>query len=231
MAKAKLLCAVGAEHAYIVKNALEALGVELLMLPAEERFARPVRSHADMLIHPLPDGTIACCGEAQAATLRAAGFDAFVISGGVGECYPEDVKLNSFALSEVLFCNERAVALEIRARYSKLRHVAQGYTRCSVLLVDDRSVITADKGIYKAVREEGFDALRIKAGDIRLDGYGCGFIGGCGGLVESGKLLLCGDISLHPDGGRMLDFCADRGVTVIRACEGALVDIGGLIAL
>ena len=60
-------------------------------------------------------------------------------------------------------------------------HVKQGYTRCSLLPVDDRSFITSDAGIAKTLAEHDTDVLLIHPGHIHLPGFDYGFIGGTGG--------------------------------------------------
>ena len=60
-------------------------------------------------------------------------------------------------------------------------HVRQGYTRCSLLPVDDRSFITSDAGIAKTLADYDTDVLLIRPGHILLPGFDHGFIGGTGG--------------------------------------------------
>lgn len=81
-------------------------------------------------------------------------------------------------------------------------HVKQGYTRCSLLPVDDRSFITSDAGIAKTLADHDTDVLLIHPGHIHLPGFDYGFIGGTGGgLPLSGRRLLVvnGNIETHPD--------------------------------
>lgn len=81
-------------------------------------------------------------------------------------------------------------------------HVKQGYTRCSLLPVDDRSFITSDAGIAKTLAVHDTDVLLIHPGHIYLPGFEYGFIGGTGGgLPLSGRRLLVvnGNIETHPD--------------------------------
>lgn len=86
-------------------------------------------------------------------------------------------------------------------------HVKQGYTRCSLLPVDDRSFITSDAGIAKDLADHDTDVLLIHPGHIHLPGFDYGFIGGTGGgLPLSGRRLLVvnGNIETHPDHKKMI---------------------------
>ena len=56
-------------------------------------------------------------------------------------------------------------------------HVKQGYTRCSLLPVDDQSFITSDTGIAKTLADYDTDVLLIRPGHILLPGFDYGFIG------------------------------------------------------
>ncbi len=107
-------------------------------------------------------------------------------------------------------------------------HVAQGYAKCSVIVVDENSIITADRGIQKAAKSAGLDVLLINPGQVFLDGYPYGFIGGASGKVEK-TILFNGDLRDHSDFNEIKDFIESRGLS-IKYFEGyPLTDIGSII--
>ena len=107
-------------------------------------------------------------------------------------------------------------------------HVRQGFSRCSALAIGGGAVITADRGLLRALeRLPGVETLAIREGHVLLDGYEYGFIGGAAGLVGD-TVFFCGDLSFHPDGERIRAFIGSRGLK-IRACGRPLRDIGGII--
>jgi hypothetical protein len=109
-------------------------------------------------------------------------------------------------------------------------HVNQGYTKCSCAVVDGRSVITADEGICSVLRRyPDIDVLKIRAGHVVLPGFEYGFLGGASGRAGD-TVLFNGDLGLHPDGGEIRRFIADRGFEVADFKGRELMDIGTIFA-
>ena len=109
--------------------------------------------------------------------------------------------------------------------------VAQGYANCSVAVVDEHSIITADCGIAKACRAAGLDVLQICPGFIRIPVYDTGFIGGCCGKLGADQLAFTGRLDSHPDGMKIRAFIKECGVQIIELTDEPLFDIGGLLQL
>jgi hypothetical protein len=134
-----------------------------------------------------------------------------------------------------LICNPRftdIVLLEHCASEGiEIINVKQGYAKCSVCVVDENSIITADIGIANAAESVGLSVLRISAGYICLPGHECGFIGGCCGKLAPDIMAFCGDLSTHPDHKSIDAFLRERGVFAESLCRGQLTDIGGMIPL
>ena len=91
-------------------------------------------------------------------------------------------------------------------------------------------MITADPSIYSAALNAGLDALFINNPDgaIRLDGYSCGFIGGASGVCKN-TVYFSGDISLHPNGKAIRDFCQKHKKAVLSLSKEPLCDIGSIL--
>ena len=107
-------------------------------------------------------------------------------------------------------------------------HVAQGYAKCSCIVVDENSIITADMGIAKAATSAGLDVLVIKPGQVALDGYPYGFIGGASGKLGN-TIIFNGDLSAHSDYLAIKDFIESRGLEIKYFEEYPLTDIGSII--
>ena len=187
-----------------------------------------VKGHPDMQLHTLPDGRVLCAPQVY-EYYAAAGVDAVCGSVPLGGKYPSDIAYNAAAVGNYLICNAKHTAPEIIKAYEaagrEIIDVKQGYAKCSVAVISDSAIITADSGIYEAVRGK-VDALKIHEGHIRLDTLPYGFIGGCTGLIDDGTLAVNGSLAAHPDGGRIADFCAAHGVEVTELNDGELQDIG-----
>jgi len=152
--------------------------------------------------------------------------------------YPFDVGLNAAMFGDYLICNVKYTNEKI-IEYAKQKNkqiidVNQGYTKCSVCIVDDNSIITSDESIYKKAKQNNINVLLIDKGHINLDGYNYGFIGGCSGLInqkDKNKLAFTGDITLHPNYTDIKNFCDDRGVEIISLSTKKLYDYGSLLCI
>ena len=108
-------------------------------------------------------------------------------------------------------------------------HVNQGYTKCNTLIVNDDSLITSDKSIYKATTKEGLNCLLIRPKNIILRGLDYGFIGGASVKVDD-EIVFYGNVSKHPDYPQIKEFIESRNLK-IKYFEFPLEDIGSGIKL
>ena len=108
-------------------------------------------------------------------------------------------------------------------------HVKQGYTRCSLLPVDDQSFITSDTGIAKTLADYDTDVLLIRPGHILLPGFDYGFIGGSLLLAGRRLLVINGNIETHPDHKKIATFLEDRDIDLYYSKDSPLMDIGSIL--
>jgi len=218
-----------------VVNALAACGADVIIAERHPGLSAPVAGHADMMCCHCGVNRVVTADSVLCARLLALGVDCRMSKSALCDKYPEDVKLNCLAVEKYAVARFDALDNVLRDFFADngiyVINVKQGYTRCSVAVVDHNSVITADAGIASAMEEKGFDVLRIASGGIILEGYDTGFIGGCCGKISENEILFCGDPSFHPDGERILSFLEHKGVRVLCTHTGPLVDFGGFISL
>ncbi len=144
--------------------------------------------------------------------------------------YPDDVLLNACLIDDKLICGKNAVHLSILNNKRKIKS-SQGYTKCSVCVVDKHSIITDDESVFHACETEEIDALLVKKGSVLLSGFDYGFIGGCSGKISSDCLAFCGDIRTHDDYQKIKEFLQFRSIVPLSLCSGQLTDIGSIIPI
>ena len=210
---------------------LSKLGFAVVRLTSFGTLPQPVSSHPDMLLYPVKSGFLTFPGYFSEANrvLGGYGISCFPIEEVGGNSYPDDVALNALELSGTVYGHGSAVSKEIVRRAEKFVSVKQGYTRCSCAVISDRAVVTADRGLAAALTADGIDVLLIRPGHIRLGGYDTGFIGGCGGRIDSARYAFFGNIYSHPDGESIVSFAKAYGTEIVSLGEGELCDYGGLI--
>lgn len=150
----------------------------------------------------------------------------------IGNKYPADCIFNSFIIEKKLFCG--AVNSGLYDNIDELKdfeiiNFKQGYTKCSVIILNDHSFITSDKSIEKKLEELQYDCLLVSNESIGLNGYSTGFIGGCAGKISENMLAFTGHIEIHTNFNNIKDFCRNQKIEVISLSKDPLYDYGGLL--
>ena len=210
---------------------------EVIELPPFGALDSRVASHPDMLIFELGGKLFLSRDYYKVAKSE---IDSIIASIGLSPVltddkftsnYPGDIKFNAFTVSDFLIGNTEYISRDLKDFASdcgiKQVKVRQGYAKCSTLVLKD-AVISADKGICDAVRAVGCDALQISPGDVLLDGYDCGFLGGASGVYKN-KIFFCGDITKHKDFESISEFSAARGYDIISLSGEPLYDVGTIL--
>lgn len=95
--------------------------------------------------------------------------------------YPNDVLFNCFKAENYVFCNtdfvDKTLLSHLKKHYS-IVNVNQGYSNCSCLYLGKNCVATSDNGMEIALKNNGFNVIKIDNQNIKLKGYKNGFIGG-----------------------------------------------------
>lgn len=230
------LALVSGEYPYIL-SALERHGVEVIPTTAHHGLPEPVRFHADMQYFYCGNGQIlsACDLNCVDLELKKRGMEVVQTENSPEPFYPKDVLLNAALLGERLIANTKtmdtALQTNVQGWSVQMLHTNQGYARCSVCIVDESAIATADPDIARVADADGMDVLRIDPGGISLPGYPYGLIGGCAGLIEKRKIAFTGNILKHPDGREIVRFMEKHSVEVVCLGDGMLLDVGGMVQL
>lgn len=144
--------------------------------------------------------------------------------------YPGDIILNGIVLDNYFIHNLKYTDKNLldNIKNKSLINVKQGYSKCSVLIVNQKAIITSDKGIANALRKENFDVLLIPPGDIILPSMNYGFIGGTGGLINNNTMAFFGDLQYYAYGREVYDFLYKYDVKPIYLSQGKLIDRGSI---
>lgn len=208
------------------------------VIPSEyiERLIPYERDHADMQCLIIDDTAfvLSCC-DRLIKELRER-YRVVVCGEDIAGKYPENVRLNATVVGKTLIGRIRSLDENVkyycRTHGYEIINVNQGYAGCACAVVNDRALITADKGIYNSLKETNIEVLLIEQGRVMLDGAEYGFIGGACGTHTVGDehiICFCGDIQSHPDHDRIMEFCERQQTKIICLDKGELIDIGGMI--
>ncbi|MGL4850008.1 MAG: DUF6873 family GME fold protein [Clostridium sp.] len=147
--------------------------------------------------------------------------------------YPNNIFLNALITNTFLLHNLNFTDSKLLKYFSNLSFLdtKQGYTNCSVLKVSDTAFITSDTKIYESLLNEGFHVLKVPPGDILLEDFDYGFIGGVGGLVNPHTMVFFGSLNYYKHGAEIKEFLMNHNVTPIFLKDGPLTDRGSIFTL
>ena len=156
-----------------------------------------ISGHSDIFYCKI-DGKIIC-------SPNASFIDSSFIKGEskVKYEYPEDILYNVCQIGDLLVLNkfaDKSIIENFNKNNGKVIIVNQGYVRCSIASINEKSCITSDIGIYRKLKNENLDVSYLKDDNICLlnkDGSISnmkGFIGGATFTFDN-KFVLFGDIN------------------------------------
>ena len=230
------LCVMSGQYPELCRR-VEQLGPAVIRTSRDRSLPEPVAFHGDLqLCHLGGDQVVLEPGAGGLMeVLGRMGFRCRATCRPAENRYPGDVRLGMLLLNRWGFGLLEAAAPEILTGLLlndwELVFSRQGYARCSVCVVDREAAITADLTLAGLLEGKGIQCLRIDPGDILLEGYDTGFLGGCCGLLAPGLLAFTGSLERYREGEKIKDFLSRRGVRWVSLTDGPMVDIGGILPL
>ena len=232
--KIKLCCIASGNPE--IKKALEDLSIEVIECSGTNSIVEPLTNHPDINFAHLGDNKIVCNLENKdlAKKLKKYDFDVITSEKVIKSPYPFDVQLNIARLDNILLINKVTDShVKFFSETNNLKNVIlkQGYVKCTTCIVNEKSIITSDRGTAPILKDVGLDVLLIEEGYIELPGYDFGFIGGCSGLISNNKMVFSGNIEAHPSFHKIKAFLYDRRIDYVSLTKEKLLDIGSIIPL
>lgn len=228
---------IGADcNAEIYRN-LEKLGIEPIFTTKSTNVRQGIQNHADLVFCPLTTDKFLLTKEQKLlkTKLISLGYNTVTIDEDLSLDYPNDVFINCVIIGKHIFYNPKTVSTKIHdfIKSSDLIEVSvrQGYTKCSIAPVSIDSFITDDISIGSRGAEFGFDVLVIDKGDIRLQNFDYGFIGGATGKIAEDKILITGKAENLTDCDKIKKFLYKHDVELIELTDGPVEDIGSIFPL
>lgn len=228
---------IGADYnAEIYKN-LEKLGIEPIFTAKSTNVRQGIQNHADLVFCPLTTDKFLLTKEQKLLKTKLInlGYNAVTIDEDLSHDYPNDVFLNCVIIGKYIFYNPKTVSAKIHdfIKNSDLIEVSvrQGYTKCSIAPVSIDSFITDDISIGSRGAEFGFDVLVISKGDIKLQNFDYGFIGGATGKIAEDKIVITGKAEKLSDGDKIKKFLFKHGVELVELTNGEVEDMGSIFPL
>ena len=220
----------------IEKEKLIELGYELIEINESTKVYPEISSHVDIFACKVRDKII--IEPTQYPNIMLYAKNSIKGQDEVQEKYPDDIKYNVCTIGKKAIHNfqytDAKLKQELINNNYELINTTQGYTNCSIAVIDDNSAIVSDKGLYKILKFHDIDTLLVENNlDIKLlngENYSSkkGFIGGC--ITRLGdSIIVFGDLNKIDIDGRIRDFITSKNLKIIEFKEFDIIDYGGLI--
>ena len=222
----------------IEKEKLIELGYELIEINESTKVYPEISSHVDIFACKVRDKII--IEPTQYPNLMLYAKNSIKGQDEVQEKYPDDIKYNVCTIGKKAIHNfqytDAKLKQELINNNYELINTTQGYTNCSIAVIDDNSAIVSDKGLYKILKFHDIDTLLVENNlDIKLlngENYSSkkGFIGGC--ITRLGdSIIVFGDLNKIDIDGRIRDFITSKNLKIIEFKGFDIIDYGGLIEI
>lgn len=165
--------------------------------------------------------------------------------------YPKDVPYNVCIMGKKAIHNFNYTDYIVKEKLEEKGYtnicVNQGYSNCSIAVIDEKSCITSDMGIAKTLMEHEIDVLFVYEPDIKLlkrtnPNETCqnrmyfeysdmqGFIGGAMATIGD-EVVVFGDINKFLNRDKIVKFIESKGKK-IKSFDGEdIIDYGGIVVI
>ena len=225
----------------VEKNMLKYLGYKLVPIETSNNVYAEISSHVDIFTTKIGDTLIVEKSKYDDLVFMLKDTEYNIISGkeNVEMKYPNDIKYNVCIIGNYAVHNfkytDKVVLKELKENGYELINVEQGYTNCSVAVIDESSVITTDRKIAEKLIANNISVLLLDyIPDIKLkDEYGNysnmnGFIGGAIGRVDN-NIIVFGDLNKIDRENKIRDFIKIRNLKLIDFKDLDVIDYGGIV--
>ncbi len=218
-----------------ILDSLKRKGVRYYLSCRHPNLPEPIATHPDIQIHFIDNKTAVVAPEVYDYYDNLIGEEVKILKGDtkLSGTYPLDCAYNVTRLGKFIIGNLSYMDTKIKQIYQdrgfEFIHINQGYSKCSICVVDDISVITEDEGIYKALVPHNINVLKLNSGTVTLDGFDYGFIGGATGFVSDKVLAFCGNPSMESYFESMEEYINSKSVDIIYLSSTKLKDYGSIL--
>ena len=219
-----------------MKNKIESFGIEIVETVAHPNLYEAVKGHPDLMGCPLKNITIIV---PYLYSKKYKDFERFSTQIGatlIEKKYPNHIKYNvatfgRHALGYFKYV-DKAIISVLESLKISLINTIQGYSKCSTLILDSNNLVTSDISIFKAINEiYGMNIAMINSGDIILEGFEYGFIGGASSLIDNKKVAFMGSLEHYNNGKAIINVLDSLEIDAVFLANSKLQDYGSMVPL
>lgn len=225
----------------VEKQTLKNLGYELIEIKKSINVYPEISSHVDIFACKVKDKIIVEKSAYKMLKNKLNNDENILISGEkmISYDYPNDIKYNVCIVGNKAIHNfkytDSKIISELNKNNFELINVKQGYSNCSISVIDEKSIILSDRGLYNNLKNRGLDILFLDyIPNIKLfDENGeysqkNGFIGGAISRIGD-NIVVFGDIDKIDYYCNIRKFIESRNLKIIDFEGLDVIDYGGVI--
>ena len=228
----------------IEKETLKSLGYELVEIKKNNSVYSEISSHVDIFTCKV-DNKVIVENSVYEILKNQLNYNKNILVRGnttVQGIYPYDIKYNVCIVDNKAIHNfkytDSKIINELKSKEFELINVKQGYSNCSIAVIDENSIILSDRGLYNSLKNTGLDILFLDyIPDIKLLDENSkyspkkGFIGGAIAKLSNNNILVFGDLDKIDHNGDIRRFIEDRNLNMIDFNGLDVVDYGGILEI
>lgn len=158
--------------------------------------------------------------------------------------YPFDIPYNicivgNFAIHNFKYTDKKILQILNENNFNKI-HINQGYSKCSIAVIDEKSIIVTDKTIFEALKNYDLDILLLdesitkkihlyKNKELEYSSMN-GFIGGVISRIDD-FIFVSGDLSYIDFDNKIRNFIEKRNLKIIDFPNMDIIDYGGILKI
>lgn len=225
----------------IEKEKLKELGYELIEIRQSNQVYEEISAHVDIFTCKIGEKLIV--EPSQYEDIKSQLQYQEIIEQGkekIERKYPLDIKYNACVIGKKAVHNfeyaDSKIKEELQEHGYEIINTSQGYTNCSIAVIDDNSAIVTDKGLYKILQKHNIDVLCLEyEPDVKLlnkKGYSKrkGFIGGVISRIDN-KIFVSGDLNKIDPNGQIRKFIEKRNLEIMDFKGLDVIDYGGIVRI
>lgn len=225
----------------IEKEKLKTLGYELIEIKQNRKVYQEICSHVDIFTCKIGEKIIIEPSQYNNIKKQLQSLDKLEKGKEeIEEKYPKDIKYNVCIIGKKAIHNFEYTDFKLKEELKKQKYelinTTQGYTNCSIAVIDSNSAIVTDKGLYKILQKHNIDVLYLKNElDIKLlkgQEYSSrkGFIGGAISRVGE-NIIIFGELSKIDKDEQIKKFIEKRKLKIIEFKGLDIIDYGGILEI
>ena len=223
------------------KEKLKELGYELIEVKQSKKIYQEISAHVDIFVCKIGNKLIIEPSQYDNIKNQLKCENKIELGNETIENkYPLDIKYNVCTIGKrALHCfdhTDSKVKEELCNQHYELINTTQGYTNCSIAVIDENSAIVTDKGLYKILQKHNIEVLYLEyIPDIKLlkdEGYSNknGFIGGAISRIDN-KVIINGDLNKIDSNDKIREFIEKRNLELIEFKGLDVIDYGGIVKI